>query len=88
MEKDSILLEALGRLFNGKITTQPTKNSKKLDLEKYVNKSLSLSTIISDLEYEKENNKLPDTLKYLVKLSQYDKIDISQKNYQMNFQYM
>ena len=56
-----------------------------MDLEKYVNKSLSLSTIISDLEYEKENNKLPDTLKYLIKLCQYDKIDILPKKLSNEF---
>ena len=37
MEKDSLLLDALGKLFRGIIATQPTTNSKKLDFEKYVN---------------------------------------------------
>ena len=78
MEKDSLLLDALGVLFGGIIKTQPTKFSKKLDFEKYVNKSLSFATIVSDLESEKKND-LTDFQKYLISVSKKDKIDIFPK---------
>ncbi len=67
MEKDSLLLDALGKLFRGIMTIQPITNSKQLDFNKYVNKSLSFAIIISDLEYKKNN--LPDSLKYLIRVS-------------------
>ncbi len=54
MEKDSLLLDALGKLFRGIMTIQPITNSKQLDFNKYVNKSLSFAIIISDLEYKKK----------------------------------
>ena len=78
MEKDSLLLDALGVLFGGIIKTQPTKFSKKLNFEKYVNKSLSFATIVSDLESEKTND-LTDFQKYLISVSKKDKIDIFPK---------
>ena len=58
MEKDSLLLEALGALFNGSISTQFTEYSTKLDFEKYANKSLSFGTILSDYESEVKEEKL------------------------------
>ena len=45
MESNSILLDALGGLFNGKIHLNPTLNAKELNFDQYANLSLSYSTI-------------------------------------------
>ena len=70
MEKDSLLLEALGALFNCTISTQFTKYSKKLDFEKYANQSLSFGTILSDYE-----SKINDEKYKMFVLNEKDRID-------------
>ena len=54
MEKDSLLLDALGKLFRRIMTIIPITNSQILDFKEYINKPSSISSIISDLEYEKK----------------------------------
>ena len=49
-----------------------------MNFEKYVNKSLSFATIVSDLESEKTND-LTDFQKYLINISKKDKIEIFPK---------
>ena len=49
-----------------------------MNFEKYVNKSLSFATIVSDLESEKTND-LTDFQKHLINISKKDKIEIFPK---------
>ena len=54
MQDNSILLDALGGLFNGIIHKKPKNNSKELSFSKYINLSLSLGCVI--IEKDKKEN--------------------------------
>ena len=57
MSIDGILIDALGRLFNGKIYTKKSKTSKELTFEKYANISISAGLFKEKPEENKENKK-------------------------------
>ena len=54
MQDNSILLDALGGVFNGIVHKKPKKNSKELSFSKYINLSLSLGCVI--IEKDKKEN--------------------------------
>ena len=56
MEGNSVLLDALGGLFNGIVHKKPTNFSKEISFTKYANLSLSYASIISDIDNNLDSN--------------------------------
>jgi hypothetical protein len=72
MESNSILLDALGGLFNGKIYLNPTSTSKELNFDKYTNISLSFATISPNLNIKETENLNEESEELLSKIPKED----------------